>query len=214
MPRRVRALPVASEADLEEIARAVGRGDVIALATETLWGLSADPMSGEAIARLEAAKGRSGGKGFLVLVAGYSQLGRLGVEVAEAVREALGRLWPAPVSVVLPLARPIPASRGLQTLALRKPADPGLRDLLRRTGPLASTSANHEGGTPASTADEIERAFGDRLSWIVGEDRPVGEVASTIVDASSRATRLVRNGAGDEAAARFMRSLDGNPTRL
>jgi tRNA A37 threonylcarbamoyladenosine synthetase subunit TsaC/SUA5/YrdC len=94
------------------------------------------------------------------------------------------------------------------------PANEALLRLLRETGPLASTSANTEGAAPASTAEEIERLFGDRVAWIVGEMCTAGGRPSTVVDASARPARILRSGAGDTAAARFMQDLEGYPTGL
>lgn len=213
-PRRVGSLPDARPEDLRGVVEAVRAGEVIALLTETLWGLSADPFSDRAMERLAELKDREVGKGFLCLVPSLDWLPTLGVSVNERTMDALRRLWPSPVTVVLPSARQLPASGGLSTVAVRMPACEELLHLLRATGPLASTSANAEGDTPATTALEIERLFGDRVAWIVGEMCSPDARPSTIVDATARPAVVLRAGAGGSAVERFIREIDGYPESL
>ena len=191
-------------AALERVLAAVRAGEVMALPTETLWGLSADPFSSAAAERLAVLKGRGPGKPVLVLIGGWDDLDGLGVVVAEPVRRALRRLWPAPVTVILPLVRPLPAAGGGPGLAVRMPDHDLLRSLLARTGPLSSTSANRAGEAPALTAEEIERLFGDRLALILDGDVPIGSRPSTLVDALQSPPLVVRPGAGEASASAFV----------
>jgi L-threonylcarbamoyladenylate synthase len=213
-PGRVSRLEDANAQDLFRISGAIRAGGVIALLTETLWGLSADPFSGPAMERVASLKGRSPARGFLCLIPALDALPSLGVSLDRRMAAALERLWPAPVTVVLPSARPPAASGGLATVAVRIPSAEALLRLLRATGPLASTSANVEGAAPAATADEIERSFGGRISWIVGDKCPANALPSSLVDAVSRPARIVRAGSGAEAAEDFIRALDGYPESL
>jgi len=213
-PARIASLAGATAEELKPVVEAVRAGEVIALLTETLWGLSADPFSRQAMERLVGLKGREARKGFLCLVPSLDSLAALGVTVDRRMADALRRLWPSPVTVVLPSARPLPASGGLATVAIRMPDSEALLSFLRETGPLASTSANTEGAPPVSTAIEVERLFGDRLAWIVGgictpEARP-----STLLDATAIPARILRPGAGDAAAGRFLLEIEGYPESL
>ncbi len=200
--------------ELREIVEAVREGEVIALLTETLWGFSADPFSCGAMERLVALKGRGIGKGFLCLVPSLDSLAPLGVTVDGRTMDALRRLWPSPVTVVLPSVRPPPASGGLSTVAVRMPSSEALLRLLLATGPLASTSANTEGDTPVTTAIEVERLFGDRVAWIVGEMSSPDARPSTVVDMTAKPMRVLRAGAGDFVAKRFVREIEGYPESL
>ena len=210
-PGRIGSLAHARAEELRGVVEAVRAGEVIALMTETLWGLSADPFSRLAMERLATLKGRDGGKGFLCLVPSLDSLATLGVSVNERTMDALRRLWPSPVTVILPSARLLPASGGFSTVAVRMPAAEALLCLLRATGPLASTSANTEGDTPATTVVEVERLFGDRVAWIVGEMCSPDARPSTVVDATAQPARVLRAGAGDSAVERFIREIEGYP---
>jgi tRNA threonylcarbamoyl adenosine modification protein (Sua5/YciO/YrdC/YwlC family) len=190
--------------EVPEIGAALASGALIALATETLWGFSADPFSEDAIRRLASVKGRISGKGFLVLVSSLDDLERLGVGIGERMASALGVLWPAPVTVILPALRILPAAAPLTSLAVRIPADERLRNFLGRVGPLASTSANREGEAPSRSASEIDQRFGDQLAWIVGEGPQGEQRPSTLVDATAEVARIIRRGAGDPEAERFV----------
>lgn len=213
-PGRIGSLEDAGAEELRGVVEAVRTGEVIALLTETLWGLSADPFSGQAMERLAELKGREVGKGFLCLVASLDSLPTLGVFLQERTMDALRRLWPSPVTVVLPSARPLAATGGLLTVAVRMPASEALLRFLQATGPLASTSANTEGKTPVTTAVEVERLFGDRVAWIVGEMCSPDARPSTVVDATACPARVLRAGAGDSAAERFIREIERYPESL
>ena len=213
-PERIPVLEGASARDLGRVAEAIRAGAVIALLTETIWGLSADPFSLEAMERAAALKGRRRERGFLCLVPSLDALPSLGVLPDRRTLAALGTLWPAPVTVILPSARPPAASGGLSTIAVRVPAAEPLLRLLRATGPLASTSANLEGAAPATTADELERTFGEGISWIVGDRCPPDARPSTLVDAAADSPRIVRAGSGEAEAKEFLRALGGYPESL
>ncbi len=182
------------EADAAEL-RAIGaRGGVAGIPTDTLYGLAADPLSEAGCSAILAFKGRPAEKAMSVLVADVGQLEALGVRADAALLGRLGRLWPAPLTVVLPLAAPIPASGGAATLAVRVPALAPLRELLRVTGPLVATSANLAGGRPAVSAVEVAKIFPDLDLVLDGgpsrESRP-----STLVDATGPFPRVLREGA-------------------
>jgi L-threonylcarbamoyladenylate synthase len=129
----------------------VARGGVLAIPTESSYGLAADPRSRRGVEAIYRVKSREAGKPLPVLVASLDQLALLGVDAAapDAIRAA--RCWPAALTVVLPLsadAPPLPAAAGGRSVAVRLPDLPALRALLAVTGPLTATSANPSGGDP------------------------------------------------------------------
>jgi L-threonylcarbamoyladenylate synthase len=176
-----------------EIARTLAGGAVVLMPTDTIYGLHALALDENAVERVAAIKGREETKPFIVLAASIDQLQTLGVAADRATLDALAALWPAPLTAILPLATPIAASRGMSTLAIRIPALDWLRELVARTGPLVSTSANRSGEPavdhPLSMAREIE----DRLDGIVDGGLRNGE-ASTIVDLTSAEPHILREG--------------------
>jgi L-threonylcarbamoyladenylate synthase len=189
-------LPFRSPADLPAAVTAAvevlsGHG-VIAAPTETFYGLSVNPADARAVARLTALKGREGDKRLLVVGANLEQLAEL-VEMTPELRHWLATVWPAPLSVVLPVRRRLAAAGA--TLAVRVPAHELLRALLERTGPLTSSSANLSGAAPATAVDEVDGAFGDRLDLLLDGGATAGGLPSTLIDATGNDLRVVRTGA-------------------
>ncbi len=188
MTRRV---PFHSPVDLPAAAAAVTAAFaghlVVAIPTETFYGLAVPPDDEEGLARLFALKGRPREKAAPVVAASLQQAATL-VRVPDGWWDRLAETWPAPLTVVLP------AHRG-GTLAVRVPAHSLLRELLERLGPLTATSANHVGGPPAVTPVEVENTFGDGLALVLDGGATPGGLPSTVVDLTASPPRLLRLGA-------------------
>ena len=189
---------------------AIGRGELVVLPTDTVYGLAADAFTPDAVQRLLDAKGRGRTSPPPVLVPGIPTLDALAAEVPDAVRELVAAFWPGGLTVILhaqpSLQWDLGETRG--TVALRMPSHPIALELLSETGPLAVSSANLSGRPSATTAAEAEAMLGDSVAVYleagpsgtgyeaVGE-RP-GDLSSTIVDATALASggllRIVRAG--------------------
>lgn len=131
------------------LAELLARGGVLAIPTESSYGLAADPRSEAGVERIFRIKGRDGRKPLPVVIAGPDQLPALGIDPAHPALAAVARHWPAPLAICLPLARPLPAAAGGSTLAVRIPAHEPLRQLVQDLGmPLTATSANLSGLPP------------------------------------------------------------------
>lgn len=138
------------------------RGGVLAIPTESSYGLAADPRSPEGIERVYALKGRDAAKALPVVAADRAQVAALGVDLASPELAPLigawDALWPGPVTVVLPVAAGLPAAAPDGTLAVRIPAHEGLRRLLGELGrALTATSANRSGERPVVEPDAAAR---------------------------------------------------------
>jgi L-threonylcarbamoyladenylate synthase len=181
--------PTASQ--IEQIAGALEAEKVLLLPTDTIYGLHALATSEIAVDRIVGVKGREETKPFIVLASSVEQLGRLGVSAAPSVVAALADIWPAPLTVILPLREPIPASRGAGTLAVRIPALDWLRELLARTGPLVSTSANRSGDPAVEHPFLLARELQSGIDGIVDAGTRSGE-ASAILDLTSDEPRFIR----------------------
>ena len=177
---------------LVEIARVLTAGNVVLLPTDTIYGLHAVATDDCAIERIAALKERDEGKPFVVIGESIEQLETIGVEFQPGVRESLAELWPAPLTAILPLRNPIAASRGTSTLAVRVPQLAWLRDLLERTAPLASTSANCSGEPPIESPDELACDLVDQLDGVADAGRFAGQ-PSAIVDFTGK-PRFIREG--------------------
>jgi L-threonylcarbamoyladenylate synthase len=186
---------LASSAGAGVLVELLEKGGVAAVPTETFYGLAASPWSETGVERIFAAKGRDDGKPLPVLVGAASDLPRLGIDVPEAALARWVALWPAALTVVLPVTRPIAASRGGGTLAVRIPALPSLRRLLAATGPVTGTSANRSGDEPLSDPDRVASSLGNSIDLLIDGGVTPGGLPSTIVDATREAPILVRAGA-------------------
>lgn len=179
--------------ELERVTRHLLAGHVALLPTDTIYGLHALATNPEAIDRIATIKGRDEGKPFVVLGASLAQLEALGIAPSAGTREILTELWPAPLTAIVPLRAPIPASRGAATLAVRVPALTWLRQLVETTGPLVSTSANRSGEppvtSPSALASDLQTAIHTILDCGPREGEP-----SAIVDFTGEPSRVIREG--------------------
>jgi L-threonylcarbamoyladenylate synthase len=186
---------LASPRELASLRDFLARGGVAAVPTETFYALAADPTSERGVSRIFEIKGRDDGKPLLVLFSSREQLEALGVAAHPDLVDRLFRLWPAPLSAVLPLRAPIAASRGSATLGVRMPAACGVRELLDAVGPLTGTSANRSGEPPIAEPDDVADALGSDLDVLIDGGLVPGGEPSTVVDATRDPPKVVRQGA-------------------
>lgn len=199
-----------SLADILKIHEALGpalailrAGGIVAVPTETVYGLAGDATDGAAVARIFEAKGRPH---FNPLIAHVADMAMAeGLAEFDAVSRLLAdAFWPGPLTLVLPLKPGSPihplVTAGLATVALRMPGG-FAHDLIAAFGrPLAAPSANSSGRITATTTEAVDADLGDRLELIVDGGRaPVG-VESTIVKVEPGGVRILRPGgiAADE----------------
>lgn len=185
-------VPIHLPAAVSAVRQALTEHGIVVIPTETFYGLAVDPRDATAVNRVFVAKDRPEEKALLVVGASLVQLEEL-VIVGEAWRARLTAAWPAPLSVVLPTLRPVPA--GGATLAVRVPAHPLLRELLIRTGPLTATSANRSGEPAPSRPDALAATLGRHVAVLLDGGRTGGTGASTLIDATCEPARLLRSGA-------------------
>lgn len=178
---------------LSEIAGSLRDGNVVLMPTDTIYGLHALALDEAAVARVADLKGREETKPFIVLASSLDELPRLGISASPSILRALQSIWPAPLTAILPLLQPIPASRGASSLAVRIPALEWLRGLVERTGPLVSTSANRSGEPPVEKPFSLARELQSRIDGIADGGLRTGE-PSAILDLSSGEPRFIREG--------------------
>ena len=186
---------------------AIGRGELVVLPTDTVYGVGADAFDPAAVQRLLDAKGRGRQSPPPVLIKGLNTLAALTESVPDVVRPLLDEFWPGPLTVIFraqpSLTWDLGETRG--TVALRMPSHPLALELLEETGPLAVSSANLTGRPAATTAADARDMLGDSVSVYldaaaVGSDyerRPGANTGSTIVDATAAedgVLRIVRHG--------------------
>lgn len=188
---------------------AIGRGELVVLPTDTVYGVAADAFNPAAVQRLLDAKGRGRQSPPPVLVPGIPTLAALAERVPEEVDALVKAFWPGGLTIVLPASPSLVWDLGETkgTVALRMPDNTIALELLSETGPLAVSSANKTGLPAARTAAEAEAMLGDSISLYLdggeaGESyqRVEGkDSSSTIVDATALASgsgglRILRHG--------------------
>jgi len=192
---------------------AIGRGELVVLPTDTVYGLAADAFSPEAVQKLLDAKGRTRQSPPPVLIPGIPTLDALAEGVPDEVRALVAEFWPGGLTVILPARESLRWDLGDTdgTVALRMPNNFYALELLSETGPLAVSSANLTGEPAATTVQEAEQMLGSSVSVYLdggpaGTDYEAGaSTGSTIVDATGLlheggALRIVRHGVISEAA--------------
>lgn len=193
MPRLWHIDAAPTSVQLAEIARMLRAGGVVLLPTDTIYGLHALALDEAAVARVADIKGREDAKPFVVLASSVDQLAEIGITADPDLIRDLATIWPAPLTAILPLEKPIAASRGASSLAVRVPALEWLRNLVERTGPLVSTSANRSGEPPVESPELLARDLHEKLDAIIDAGVRNGE-PSAIMDLTSPEPRFIRPG--------------------
>lgn len=185
----------------DRMRRVLGENGLIALPTESFYGLAVDPFNEQALARLWQIKGRSEGKPILVLIGEGAQLEPFVQNIPPAAAVLMNAFWPGPLTIVFPAAIRLSDAVTARTrsVGIRLSAWQPLCDLLRRVGPVTGTSANREGMPPPTTAEEVRHYFGDALDLIVDAGPTPGGRPSTVIDVHGP-IRIIRDGAIDRNA--------------
>ena len=187
--------------DVDRAAAAVRAGGLVAIPTETVYGLAADATDPAAVRRIFEVKGRPADHPLIVHLADADDLDDWAVSPSAAARLLAATTWPGPLTVIVPRAPRVPdvVTGGRPTVGLRVPAHPATRELIRRVGvPLAAPSANRFGAVSPTTAAHVLADLGDRLDpardvILDGGPCPVG-VESTIVDCVADPPQILRAG--------------------
>lgn len=189
--------PDARAAGLDAAAAAIAAGELVLLPTDTVYGVAADAFTPPAVAALLAAKNRGRTMPVPVLIGEASTLVGLVTVVPPVATRLAEAFWPGGLTLVLEHAASLAWDLGdaQGTVAVRLPDDEVARDLLRRTGPLAVSSANRSGRPAATTADEAVAQLGSQAAVALDDGPRDASVASTIVDCTVPAPRVLRVGA-------------------
>ncbi len=196
---------------IDEAVNAIGRGGLVVLPTDTVYGIGADAFTPAAVAALLAAKGRGRQMPPPVLVPELRTVDGLCTDLPDAARDLMAAFWPGGLTLICraqpSLAWDLGETRG--TVAVRMPDHPAALALLRRTGPLAVSSANLTGRPAAVTALDAQEQLGATVDVVLDGGTAPGGVASTIVDATD-GLRLVRAGAIGLEALRAVADVQGD----
>ncbi|MEN8141228.1 MAG: L-threonylcarbamoyladenylate synthase [Thermodesulfobacteriota bacterium] len=181
---------------LQQAAAIIRGGGIVALPTETYYGLAVDPFNEAALARLFALKQRPAAKPLLTLIPKLSDLDRLVTHVPAPLQPLLA-LWPAPLTLVCPALPSLSTllTGGTGTVGVRLSPHPVVGQFLDLLGqPVTATSANISGQPPACTAAQVAEQFGDKLDLIVDGGATPGGLGSTVVGCRADEIIIIRAG--------------------
>lgn len=199
------------------ISSAVGAlkgGRLVVMPTDTVYGIGADAFDGAAVAALLSAKGRGRDMPVGVLVGSWHTIEGLVYTMPDGARELIRAFWPGALSLVVTQAPSLQWDLGdaRGTVMLRMPLHPVAIELLREVGPMAVSSANVSGRSPAVNADEARIQLGDLVDVYLDAGPSEQQAASTIVDLTGATPRILR--AGPVSAERIAEVLGTDPGSL
>jgi L-threonylcarbamoyladenylate synthase len=178
-------------------AEALSQGDLVAMPTETVYGLAGHALNPKALARIFAVKQRPFFDPLIVHVASIAQAESLVTKIPDVAFRLMERFWPGPLTLVLPRRENIPdlATSGLSTVALRQPHHPVALALLKACGfPLAAPSANPFGALSPTCAEHVASAFTQGITMVLDGGPCTVGVESTILGFEGESARLLRPG--------------------
>lgn len=191
-------LPASDPNAVARAAEILREGGLVAMPTETVYGLAGDAGNGQTVARLYAAKGRPSFNPLIAHVTGVEMAQRL-VDIPPLARKLMDVFWPGPLTLVLPKQEDAPisdlANAGLDTVAIRCPAHTAARALIEAVDrPLVAPSANPSGAVSPTRAAHVAEGLGEKIDLILdGGECPVG-LESAVVAVTGETATLLRPG--------------------
>ncbi|QDT12518.1 L-threonylcarbamoyladenylate synthase [Planctomycetes bacterium K23_9] len=189
-----------TQQEISDAANLIRRGGLVAFPTETVYGLGANALNADAVAKIFELKGRPRFDPLIVHIADVDQLVDLAKVIPPAAAELIERFWPGPLSLVLPKHSSVPdiVTSGLPSVAIRCPDHDVARTFIRATGvPISAPSANRFGMISPTTAAHVRQQFGDQLPTVLDDGPCRIGVESTVVsfvESSDHRPTLLRPG--------------------
>jgi L-threonylcarbamoyladenylate synthase len=213
-PEEAAAPPAATDAALDRAATLIRSGGLVAIPTETVYGLATDALDSESVDRIFQAKGRPATNPLIVHVADQVMARSLASAWPAAAEAITSHFWPGPVTVIVPKHRDVPeiVTAGGPTVALRCPAHRLTRRLIERSGyPLAAPSANRSEALSPTRATHVLESLGDRVDLILDGGPCAHGIESTVVDCTTSPPRILRPGPIGRAA---LEAVIGGPVEI
>jgi L-threonylcarbamoyladenylate synthase len=174
-------------------------GNIVSFPTDTVYGLAADPFNISAIIKLFESKGREYNKSIAVLVGDLEQVDLVAERFTDNAKILVKKFWPGGLTVIVPKRKDIPdLLSSNQTIGIRMPNHPVALELLKKYGPLATTSANLSGGTNPLNANDVYMQLNTRIPLILDGGNCPGGVPSTVVNCTIDELQILRTGAISE----------------
>ncbi len=193
-------LKINSKADFEKLnepAKALAEGALVAFPTETVYGLGANALDGKSVKKIYLAKGRPSDNPLIVHVASEKDVYQLAETVPDNAKKILDILCPGPVTIILKKSDLVPdvVTAGGKTVAIRFPENEIARELIKKSGvPVAAPSANLSGRPSPTTAAHVAEDLADKIDYIIDGGRSRVGLESTVIDLTAEPPRILRPG--------------------
>lgn len=187
-----------TDEELLEAAEILRNGGLVAIPTETVYGLGANALDESASRKIYEAKGRPSDNPLIVHISCMDELPALVKEIPEAGRKLAEKYWPGPLTMIFPKKEIVPSGTtgGLDTVAIRMPSDPVANRLIKLAGvPIAAPSANTSGRPSPTKGEHVAEDMNGKIEMIIDSGEVGIGVESTIVDVSGDVPMLLRPGA-------------------
>lgn len=195
MPGKSKILPGDDPMAITTALKVLQADGIVAIPTDTVYGLAVRAFSEAAIEHLYQAKHRDSSKSIPILLADSEALSQVALKPTPAAARLAARFWPGPLTLVLFGHPDLPSNISSdQTVGVRVPDHPAALKLLAGAGPLAVTSANPSGESPALTAAEVLASMKDRIDLILDGGETPGGQPSTVVDCTGSYPEILRRG--------------------
>lgn len=198
MPRILSVNPESPDPQVvQEVLKVLKAEGLVALPTDTLYGLAADISSEAALERLVALKARPHDKPIPIFISRVEALERVATAVPDAARRLAQEFWPGPLTLILYATPDIPEfiTAGTGTVGVRIPQLPLIAKILEAMdSPLTGTSANKSGGKDPVTLKDVLRGIGNRVDLLVDGGKAPGGIASTVLDCTQSPFQILREG--------------------
>jgi L-threonylcarbamoyladenylate synthase len=171
------------------------RGGLVALPTDTVYGVGSLAFNGKAVESIYAAKDRPIEKAIPILIGDPNDFDKVAVNIPDMARKLAARFWPGPLTLVVPKNLSLPDSvSATETVGVRMPDHPVAIAVLCAVGPMAVTSANISGQPSPVSAEEVSAQLGGRIELIIDAGATPGGIPSTLVDCTSDEPKILRTG--------------------
>jgi L-threonylcarbamoyladenylate synthase len=184
------------ESALSETRKVLKAGGIVAFPTDTFYGLGVNPYNKSAVDKIYEIKGRDPEKPLLLLIDSVTKLENLVEEPSAACIKLMQVFWPGPLTLLFkPKPSSIHENITADLIGIRQPGNPVTRKILSALDhPLTAPSANISGGTPATTAQQVQDTFGEKVELILDAGECRGGKPSTLINATDAPARLIRAG--------------------
>ncbi len=171
-------------------------GKIAVIPTDTIYGIVSVAFNKDTVEKIYKLRKRNPTKPFIILISSLKDLKHFGIVLTQKQKDLLQKIWPNPVSVILPVKNQKWSylHRGTKTLAFRVPDKKDLLELLKQTGPLIAPSANFEGEKPSTTIKEAKNYFGDSVSIYI-DGGELDSYPSTLIKIENGQIEILRQGA-------------------